>query len=315
MDKIKSFFKLVRWPNLLMIAIMMLLVYYCLMSPLSASGIMGIMPSPPAFLMLLISMIFIVAGGYVINDYYDIEIDRLNKPDKLIVGRVFSDKEAKLYYISLTFIGLLSGLASSVMILKAHFLTLFAILVLLCGVLYSYSSRYKKKFLAGNVIVSLSVAFAVFLPWLFEILYLSYNELLMFVGMEIMMKVLPMVLVYTAFAFLSTMMREIVKDAEDLKGDMVTNCRTIPVVCGIKMTKLIICAIASLLYAVLIYFHIQLFQMGSNIAMYVLIMADCILLVSVLNLIKAKECSDFHNVSTYLKLFMLIGILTMVFIC
>ncbi|MBR5603116.1 MAG: geranylgeranylglycerol-phosphate geranylgeranyltransferase [Bacteroidales bacterium] len=315
MDKIKSFFKLVRWPNLLMIAIMMLLVYYCLMSPLSASGIMGIIPSPPAFLLLLVSMIFIVAGGYVINDYYDIEIDRLNKPDKLIVGNIFSDKEAKFYYRFLTFIGLLSGLASSVMVLKTHFLTLFAILLLLCGVLHSYSSTYKKKFLAGNVIVSLSVAFAVFLPWLFEILYLSYNELMMFVGMEIMMKVLPLVLVYTAFAFLSTLMREIVKDAEDLKGDAVTNCRTVPVVCGMKATKLIICAMASLLYAVLIYFHIMLNQMESNVAMCVLVMADCILLVSVVNLIKAKECSDFHNVSTYLKLFMLIGILTMVFVC
>ena len=86
MNKIKSIFKLVRWPNLLMIAIMMILVYYCLMSPLFTSGIMGIMPPSPAFLLLVISLIFIVAGGYVINDYFDVEIDKVNKPDKLVVG-------------------------------------------------------------------------------------------------------------------------------------------------------------------------------------------------------------------------------------
>ena len=109
MNKIKSFFKLVRWTNLLIIAIMMCLVNYCLMSSLHISEIVGVVPASPAFLLLVISLVFIVAGGYVINDYFDVEIDKINRPDKLIAGNVFTDKELKFFYKSLTFIGLLAG--------------------------------------------------------------------------------------------------------------------------------------------------------------------------------------------------------------
>ena len=145
MKKIKAFFKLVRWTNLLMIALMMLLVYYCLMSPLFTSGIAAVMPPAPSFLLLVLSLVFIVAGGYVINDIFDVDIDKINKPERQLVTTVFSEKEARIFYNVLTLIGLLAALASSIIIAKTKFFTLFAILLLLVGVLYSYSSTYKKK--------------------------------------------------------------------------------------------------------------------------------------------------------------------------
>ena len=145
MNKIKAFFKLIRWSNLLMIAIMMLFVYYCLMYPMFQSGIVGAVPTSPAFTLLLISMIFIVAGGYVINDYFDVEIDKVNKADKLIVSKIFSENVTKFFYIILSFIGLAAGLASSILILHSKFYLLFAILILLACLLYSYSVNYKKK--------------------------------------------------------------------------------------------------------------------------------------------------------------------------
>ena len=178
MNKIKAFFKLVRWTNLLIIAVMMCLVNYCLMSSLHVSEIVGVVPSSPAFVLLVISLVFIVAGGYVINDYFDVETDKINKPNKLIAGNVFTDKEIKLFYKSLTFVGLLTGMASSVILMGAKFFTLFVILSLLACLLYSYSSVYKRRFLIGNLIVSVSVAFAVFLPWLFEVFHLSNNALI-----------------------------------------------------------------------------------------------------------------------------------------
>ena len=155
MNKIKSFFKLVRWTNLLIIAVTMCLVYYFLMAPLFAIGIAGVLLPSPTFWLLVVSLVFIVAGGYVINDYYDVEMDKVNKPEKLIVGKIFSEKETKFFYNVLTVIGLLAGLASSIIALKSNFYMLFAILILLVCVLYSYSSTYKKKFLIGNIIVSL----------------------------------------------------------------------------------------------------------------------------------------------------------------
>lgn len=314
MNKIKAFFRLTRWSNLLMITIMMLLVYYCLMSPLIVSGIVSVMPSPPAFLLLLISLIFIVAGGYVINDFFDVEIDKLNKPDKLIVTKEFTEKETKISYIMLTTIGLASGLVSSLMIEKSDFLTLFALLSLLVALLYSYSSTYKKKFFVGNLIVSLSVAFAVFLPWLFEMLYLSDNLLILSASKELMMGVLPSVLIYTAFAFLMTLIREIIKDAEDYKGDSVTRCRTIPIVLGINKTKTILYIMISILFLVLSYYSFTLFNSKLYVAfvmMLIIVVCSILLLVKIY---KADVKNDFHFLSSLSKVMMLIGILSMLFI-
>ena len=314
MNKIKAFFKLTRWSNLLMIAIMMLIVYYCLMSPLFVSGIASVMPSPPAFLLLLISLIFIVAGGYVINDLFDVDIDKLNKPDKYIVTKIFTEKETKISYIMLTTIGLASGLVSSLMIEKNDFLTLFALLSLLVALLYSYSSTYKKKFFVGNLIVSLSVAFAVFLPWLFEMLYLSDNLLILSASKELMMGILPFVLIYTAFAFLMTLIREIIKDAEDYKGDSVTHCRTIPIVLGVNKTKTILYIMIAILMSVLLYYNYILFNLKLYIAfamMLIIVVCSILLLVKIY---KADVKNDFHFLSSLSKVMMLIGILSMLFI-
>ena len=159
MKNIGAFFKLVRWPNLLITALMMCLVHHCLMH----------MESTFPFTLLVISMVLIQAGGYVINDIFDIEIDAINKPEKQIVGRIFTEKQGNVFYISLTIIGLVCALAASFIALGSKFITIFACMALLACILYSYSSRYKKKLVIGNLIVSLSVAFAVFVPWLLEI--------------------------------------------------------------------------------------------------------------------------------------------------
>lgn len=314
MNKIKAFFKLTRWSNLLMIAIMMLIVYYCLMSPLFVSGIASVMPSPPAFLLLLISLVFIVAGGYVINDLFDVEIDKLNKPDKLIVTKNFTEKETKISYIMLTTIGLASGLVSSLMIEKNDFLTLFALLSLLVALLYSYSSTYKKKFFVGNLIVSLSVAFAVFLPWLFELLYLSDNLLVLSASKELMMGVLPFVLIYTAFAFLMTLIREIIKDAEDYKGDSVTRCRTIPIVLGINKTKTILCIMVVALMLLLFYYSFILFNLKLYVAFAMMLLIVVCSIFLLVKIYKADVKNDFHFMSGLSKIMMLIGILSMLFI-
>lgn len=314
MSKIKAFFKLVRWPNLVMVALMMLLVYYFLMSPLFFSGIPAVMAAPPAFALLLLAMIFIVAGGYVINDYFDVEIDKLNKPDKQIVTQIFTLKETKTFYVILTFLGLAFGLASSIIIAKTKFLTLFAMLVLLAGVLYSYSSTYKKKVVVGNIIVSLSVAFSVFLPWLFEMLYLSNNILILSAAKEIMMSILPYVMIYTLFAFLMTFIREIVKDAEDYKGDLVTHCRTIPIVYGIKTMNIILIVLSVILYFILFVFAVNLLKMQSYIALGIIFVILVCMPIFVMQITNKKTDVNYHSYSIFLKLMMLLGVLSMMFI-
>lgn len=314
MNKIKAFFKLVRWTNLLMIALMMLLVYYCLMSPLFTSGIAAVMPPAPSFLLLVLSLVFIVAGGYVINDIFDVDIDKINKPERQLVTTVFSEKEARIFYNVLTLIGLLAALASSIIIAKTKFFTLFAILLLLVGVLYSYSSTYKKKLVVGNLIVSLLVAFSVFLPWLFEMIYLSNNVLVLSLSKNIMMEILPYVMIYTVFAFLMNFIREILKDAEDLKGDSVTHCRTIPIVYGIKKMNVILLVLALLVYVLLLYFMIDLWKMKSYITLGIIFFIWNTFPVMFFNLFVKNVNVNYHGYSVFYKVIMLLGVLSMIFI-
>ena len=314
MNKITSFFKLIRCTNLLMIAIMMLLVYYCLMSPLFMIDIVGIMPLYPAFVLLLLSMIFIVAGGYIINDIFDVEIDRINKPDKLLITNAFSYKDAKLFYGILTSVGLTCGLISSVLILGMKFYLLFLILVLLVCLLYSYSANYKKKMIIGNLIVSLSVSFAVFLPWLFEVLYLSNNTLILYAVKDTMLSILPFVLIYTVFAFMMTLLREIVKDAEDYKGDIITHCRTIPIVYGIRKMNIMLIILTLLIWLILLYYMIILLRIKSYITLGIMFVIWNTLPFSIFQLSQKGSDINYHNYSVFLKILMLFGILSMLFI-
>ena len=314
MNKIKSFFRLIRWPNLLMTAIMMLLVYHCVMSPLAYYSAVDVFPSSGAFYSFVMSLIFIVAGGYVINDYFDVETDKLNKPDKTLIPDVFSQKEAKSFYIILTFIGLVLGLVSSIMVLNVKFYMLFAVIVLITCLLYSYSSTYKRKLLLGNLLVSFLIAVAVFLPYLFEILYLSDNLLMLSICKDLAKNVVYFVLIYTAFAFLLTFIREIIKDMEDVDGDGRTHCRTMPVVYGLNVTKTILYVLVVLSLVLLSVYELILFELELFIAFAFMVFVSVSAILLIVKIYKAKECRDFHRLSVMTKVMMLIGLLSMLFL-
>lgn len=309
MKKIGSFFKLVRWPNLLITAMMMCLVYHCVM----------MMESTAAFTLLVISMVFVVAGGYVINDIFDVETDAINKPKKLIVGKIFSEKQCNVFYLTLTVIGLCCALASTIIAYGTKFYLVFICMLLLAGVLYSYSSTYKKKLLIGNIIVSLSVAFAVFLPWLFEMLYMSEHTLLLSANENLMTASLRIVLYYTGFAFLTTLIREIVKDLEDIDGDERSGCRTMPIAWGMKTSNVIVAVMLFLLAGLMIGFTIFTKNLsGSEAATFLIRLTYVFALMSLIRVFNARKAKmpriAYHQISTDLKVIMLVGVLSMFFI-
>ena len=313
MKKIGAFFKLVRWPNLLITALTMCLVWHCIMS----------VPSTLAFTLLVIAMVLIQAGGYVINDIFDMDIDAFNKPKKRIVGIIFTERQANLYYIALTIIGLGCGLAASIMANGRNFYTIFAALILLACFLYSYSSRYKKELVIGNLIVSLSVAFAVFLPWLFQVLSMLGNQEMLLENQEWMHVTLHIVLIYTVFAFLMTLIREIVKDMEDMKGDGRSHCRTIPIVWGVNAAQIIVIVMCFLTFWMICYAESYLNnEFGLKITSYMLYASGLLLVFVVMvgnlyTLISNKDgrtAKMFHFQSIVMKISMLIGVLSMFFI-
>ena len=313
MKKLGAFFKLVRWPNLIITALMMCLVYHNLVG----------MDSTIGFTLLVISMVLIQAGGYVINDIFDLEIDKINKPEKLIVGKLFTERQCNIFYWTLTIIGLGCALASTLMMLGNKFITIFSCIVLLACILYSYSNRYKKSLVIGNLIVSLSVAFAVFVPWFFVMMYLAKEGMLL-ENYEVVMHIsLRLVLIYTAFAFMMTLIREIVKDMEDVKGDGRSHCRTIPVVWGMNTAQIIVIALSFITCLGISIIEEKLCKdFGFTITSYMLIASGFLLFGVVMvnnayGLItdkRARNEKQFHIQSIVLKISMLIGVLSMFFI-
>jgi len=310
MKKLGAFFRLVRWPNLVITALMMFLVYYNLVGMVSTVG----------FTLLVISMVLIVAGGYVINDIFDMDIDEINKPDKLIVGKYFTEKQSNFIYWSLTIIGLACALASSVIMFGKSFLTIFSCMVLLTCILYSYSNGYKKRLVLGNVIVSLSVAFAVFLPWLFVMLYMMQEDMLV-ENYDVLMHIsLRLVLIYTAFAFLMTLIREIVKDIQDVKGDGLSHCRTIPIIWGVNVAQIIVIALSCITVAMIWTASSYFSELGFRITYYMLYASGVLVFLVIGNnciLFADKSLRierQFRLQSMFLKISMLIGVLSMFFI-
>lgn len=313
MKKLFAFFKLVRWPNLLITALMMSLVCH---------GIMGV-ESSIGFTLLIISMVFVVAGGYVINDIFDKDIDEFNKPDKLIVGKIFTERQCKVFYWTLTIIGLACSLAASLIICGRRFIPVFSFMPLLACLFYSYSSRYKREPVIGNLIVSLSVALAVFLPWISQVLSMLGNEQMIMENQEWMRVTLRIVLIYTVFAFMMTLIREIVKDMEDVKGDGRFHCRTIPVVWGMKTAQIIVIALSFVTCLGISIIEEKLSNdFGFTITSYMLIASGfllfgCVLVANTYSLItdkRARNDKQFHIQSIVLKISMLIGVLSMIFI-
>ena len=274
--------KLVRWPNLLMIGISQYLGAIFLIGP--ASNYRHYLGDLHLFLICM-GTISIAAGGYIINDYYDVKIDYINKPERVVVGNLLKRRTAMFIHVGLNVVGILAGILVSLKIAAIN--TLAAIW------LWGYSNQLKRMPLVGNLSVALLSGLSIAI---IEIHYQSENNL---------------VFIYAIFAFFVSLIREILKDIEDLKGDQTFGCKTLPVVWGIRNTK-------SMLFALIFLFVLCLFKIlegieSQNIYFYFIIMLiPAVIFVYKLWIADTKK--QFHQLSTFLKLFMLSGILSMMLV-
>jgi 4-hydroxybenzoate polyprenyltransferase len=235
--------------------------------------------------MLAFSTGLIAAAGYIINDYYDIKIDFVNKPDRVVVGKTIPRRYALFLHSLQSVAGISIGFLISWKIGILHFLSVF--------LLWLYSNNLKRQPLAGNVAVGLLTGLSIFVV---EVLYNSNNAL---------------VIIYAVFAFFMTLVREIIKDMEDLKGDNTFGCQTLPIVWGVAKTKyMVYSVIAALLITVLVingaYIQLPL--------LYFLIFLFIPLTVLVLRLYRADTTKDFAGLSSFCKIIMLLGMLSMIFV-
>lgn len=306
MKKLKAFFQLVRWPNLVFIGITQFLAVYCVLYPVFRNSPVQPNVSGWNFVLIGLSSILIAAGGYIINDYFDLNIDQVNKPEKMVVAKIISRRWAILWHSILSIAGILIGFyvdySSRIFLLGVSN----TICVLL---LFVYSSTFKRKLLIGNVIISLLTAWVILV-----ICWCEYNHLVRLHNGLAAEKILRILFLYAGFAFIVSLIREVVKDMEDVEGDRKFYCHTMPIAWGMNATKVFVAVWVVVLIATLVIVQLYALRLGwwwSVIYSVALIIIP--LAMSLSKLHKAKSSSDYHEISSLIKFIMLTGIISLIF--
>ncbi len=300
-----AWLRLIRWQNLIIISLTQLLVWWCLVLPLNP-----VVLTMFHFFLLSLSTVFIAAAGYIINDYFDIKIDQLNRPERVVVGKVIPGKTAIIAHI--VFSGLALMLAGYVAKYAHHYEWLS--LQLGCiALLWFYSTTYKRQYITGNVSIALLTALTVIAIYVYEPA-LQHAASLPFYpqvvdGSASSMPVWILV-AYAFFAFMLTWMREIVKDMEDLEGDEAEGCVTMPIRHGLAFAARFASALAVLTLAPLVIAAIYLYVYGYLLlSLYVLLLLAVPVASWVWLLWRGPATPrHYHRCSGLLKVIMLLGI-------
>ena len=302
--------RLVRWSNLLFLAALIWLMEKWVAVPILDSIAFG--EQLPWYILLLITLatMLIAGGGYVINDYFDVKIDRINRPDEVVVTRAISKPAAMRLSMILSGAGIVCGLAVAVWLRS---MTIGILFVLIPGLLWFYSSSYKRLFLIGNLIIALLAAVTPMLVAMANVavLQLRYASILPYT--TLVHDLYVWLGGFALFAFLLTWIREIIKDMQDQMGDRELECHSMPVVWGDRWTKIFVTALIILTLAIIghLWWHVLPFPRGWNSlsTRYIALGVVTPLLGSIGLLWPAKIPSDYKTCQQVVKLTMLLGML------
>ena len=307
---IKPYLQLLRVGNLTFVAILLYVMEKWVATPLLQLEQFGELMPWWILTLLIVSVVGIAAGGYVINDYFDVKIDRINRPYNLVVTRIISRDAAMNLFYGLTAVGVIAG---TVVAWWAHSWTLLFTYVVIPGLLWFYSASYKRMFLVGNIVVAFASAIVPLLVAIANADYLHHLYQNALAYSPIVGELYVWTGGFAAFAFLLTWVREIVKDIEDIEGDREMECRTLPIVWGDKVAKIIatilLVVIATLivyiLFAVLPFSH----EWKSLPTRYVVFGLIVPILCSIVLLWAANNRTEYHRVQTIIKFAMFMGML------
>lgn len=305
-----AFFRLARWNNLLIIAATMYLIRWFIFIPFLSDYSLKSQISEFYFALLVLATLCIAAAGYIINDYFDRKTDLINKPGKVILGRILSRRAGMFWHTVLTGIGVLLGIYVS---WKTGLLKLSLIYPVISGLLWFYSTTYKKQVLLGNLVVAFLVASVPLVVLLYELPMLVKNfDQLVLTNSHYIKMMAFWIGGYSLFAFLLTLIREIVKDLEDFEGDFAFGRQTVPIAWGPVTAKYIILFV-SIVSIVLLTIILYKLRWSLLTIVYCVSLVIIPLIIQMFIVYKAKEKKNYTSASLLLKMAMLSGLFYVVF--
>jgi 4-hydroxybenzoate polyprenyltransferase len=319
MKLIPAFFRLIRWPNLVFIVLTQALFYYCILLPVFNDYNAEPSLSQQFFWLMVAASVLIAAAGYIINDYFDINIDRVNKPGRMVVDKVIKRRWAIVWHLVLSAAGILLSLLVSLQTRDWFVFMAGAINTICVGALWLYSTTFKRKLLIGNVIISLLTAWTILVLYLCNLQSLRFTQVLLQAKYDYnynlaSAKLFKLAILYAGFAFIISLIREVVKDMEDMEGDARYNCRTMPIAWGIPVSKVFTGVWLVVLVAILSIVQFYVLQLGWWLsAVYCFVLIVLPLLWLLYKLYKAQVTADYRLLSTVIKAIMFTGILSMMF--
>ena len=317
MKLLTAFLRLVRWPNLVFIVVTQCLFYYLVVIPVFYKNNSTPVLTPILFCWLVVSSVLIAAAGYIINDYFDLNIDRVNKPDKLVVEKIIKRRWAIMWHLILSLVGFVITLWVCFKV-RDIFAVAVAVINFCCIiVLWLYSTIYKRRLLIGNILISVLTAWTILILYLINMqsfyLYTMVTDYMRNYETA-STKLFKYAIVYAGFAFIISLIREVIKDMEDMEGDEKYGCKTMPIVWGIPATKVFTAVWLIVLIGILIILQFYAMHLGWWWSVVYCTAAIILPLLWILQkLYKAQVVKDYHQLSVSIKLVIFTGILSMIF--
>jgi len=312
----RTFLKLVRGPNLLIVAFTMILMRYAVIEPVigkitvSLAGSAGELTPLSLkfpwydFLILVIATVSLTAGGYVINDYFDIRTDIINRGE-VIVGTKVPRRQAMLWHNFLNVTGVACGFYIS---WKAGYFWMGILFLIVSGLLYFYSASYKRQFLIGNLVVAVLTALVpllvVFYEWPALYRYYAVNAL----SSPDLSIIFYWVGAFALFAFITTLTREIIKDIEDFEGDAAYGRNTVPVVTGILTARIIAVALTAITI-IMLFLVWKLFLNDRITLIYITVAVAIPLILVIRHLVTGPGKNNIRSASRLMKIAQCTGVL------
>lgn len=280
--KIISMFSVVRGYNIPIIALAQYLSAIFIMAPEKRA--LAVLLDFNLFIIVIVSGLTI-ASGYIINNFYDSKKDLINRPNKSQLDRLVSQKTKLNVYFTVNFIVFLLSFLVSVR--AVLFFSTYIFLI------WFYSHKLKKMLVVGN----LTSAFLSVLPFFAILLYYK--------------NIYPQIFAHATFLFLLLLIREIIKDLENIKGDIANDYQTIPVIFGESTAKRII-TLLTVLTIIPIYFLVEIFEVGyMDIYFYV---SMIILIFFLQKLWKSSSKPDYLQLHNILKFLVVSGVFCIILI-